>query len=174
MNAETPAATIACIPVAPDGAVGHGWGRAERVAIASLDASGLVAGWAVHDVRWDLSHPAGGPGPRPVELTAGPGPAARGGGEGAHHARSVRFLRDEGVTLAVAEHMGPGMRHVIGSMDIDLVLGADGDARSCVEAAAQLIRQTEAEEAAAEAARANAAADATATDGAPSTDGPAL
>ncbi|MCJ7832454.1 MAG: dinitrogenase iron-molybdenum cofactor, partial [Actinobacteria bacterium] len=57
------------------------------------------------------------------------------GGEGAHHARVVRFLIENHVEAVVANHMGPGMLHTIERMGLALHLGAVGDAREAVVAA---------------------------------------
>jgi predicted Fe-Mo cluster-binding NifX family protein len=100
--------TVVAIPVAPDGSVGTSWGRAPRVAVASI-ADGEVTSWTEHDVRWDALHDEGT--------------------EGGHHARIARFLIDNDVRVVVAEHCGPPMVRMIGNMGIGLVLGASGDAR---------------------------------------------
>ena len=38
------------------------------------------------------------------------------GGEGSHHARVARLLRDHEVEAVVAHHMGDGMRHMLEKM----------------------------------------------------------
>ena len=107
---------IVCIPVAPDGsgAVGHGWGRAARVAVAGLEGGAIVA-WDEHDVGWDVLHDEGT--------------------EGGHHARIARFLTDHRVEAVVAGHMGPPMVQMLGKMGIAIVLDAEGAARAAVLAA---------------------------------------
>ena len=105
---------IVCIPVAPDGSVGHGWGRAARVALARVEA-GAIAAWDEHDVGWDALHDEGT--------------------EGGHHARIARFLTDHGVETVVAGHMGPPMAQMLGRMGIAVRLDAEGDARAAVVAA---------------------------------------
>jgi sugar-phosphatase len=110
---------IFCIPVDPDGRVGHGWGRAQAVALATVDAVGRVATWDVAQVGWGESHDLGS--------------------EGSHHARIVRFLREHRVGCVVAEHMGPGMQRVMTAMKIPTFLGAAGSARDCVEQAAAIL-----------------------------------
>lgn len=102
---------IVCIPVTPEGGVGHGWGRAARVALAEV-ADGEVRSWDEVDVRWDLAHDEGT--------------------EGSHHARVARFVRERGVELVVAEHMGPPMAHMLGKLGIRTALGAEGSAREAV------------------------------------------
>jgi predicted Fe-Mo cluster-binding NifX family protein len=106
---------IVCIPVTPDGQVGHGWGRAERVAVARV-ADGAVTDWRELDVRWNEMHDQGTP--------------------GAHHARVVRFLREQGVEAVVAGHMGDGMRTTLAKLGVRVRLGASGDARSAAAATA--------------------------------------
>jgi predicted Fe-Mo cluster-binding NifX family protein len=102
---------IIAIPVDADEQVAHGWGRAPRIAIATVTDAAIV-GWQVHEVRWDLAHDEGT--------------------EGSHHARVVRFLKDNEVEMVVAEHMGDGMVRILGSLHVPAVLGAAGDARASV------------------------------------------
>lgn len=100
---------IVCIPVDPDGAVDPRWGRAQRVAIATVDG-GTITSWQEFDVGWGTLHDAGP--------------------EGQHHARIARFLEEHGVQRVVADHMGDGMRRMLASMDIAVRLGAAGPARA--------------------------------------------
>jgi predicted Fe-Mo cluster-binding NifX family protein len=86
------------------------------MAIASVEGS-IVATWQVHEVAWDAVHDA--------EL------------EGAFHARVARFLREHHVETVVARHMGEGMLHMLQRMGLQVRLGAAGDARAAVLAAAQ-------------------------------------
>ena len=95
--------------------VGGGWGRAPQVAIAQVDG-GTIRRWDVQDVRWDVAHDEGG--------------------EGAHHARIVRFLREHGVEVVVTGHMGPPMAHTLAKLGVRTVLGATGAARAAAGAAA--------------------------------------
>lgn len=104
-----------CVPIGPGGTVGPRWGRADRVAIAEV-ADGAVTGWQEFEVGWDASHDAGT--------------------EGSHHARVVRFLRENAVEVVAAPHVGDGMVRMLGSMGIKLVTGAAGDARTAAVAAA--------------------------------------
>lgn len=106
---------IIAIPVDAEDQVAHGWGRAAHVAVASV-SDAAVTDWQVHDVGWDTAHDEGT--------------------EGSHHARIARFLIDNHVETVVAEHMGDGMVRMLGSMRIPVVLGAAGDARAAVLAAA--------------------------------------
>jgi sugar-phosphatase len=110
---------IFCVPVDQRGFVGGGWGRAQAVALASVDAAGQIDSWEVHEVGWGDLHGVGG--------------------EGAHHARIVRFLRHHQVGCVVVEHMGPGMRRVMAAMKIPTFTGAQGAARACVEQAAAVL-----------------------------------
>lgn len=105
---------IVCVPVTPDGLVDPRWGRAERVAVAEV-RDGRVATWREFEVRWDRSHDAQQ--------------------EGDHHARVARFLRDHGVRMVVAQHMGDGMRHMLAHMGIAVRPGSQGRARSAALAA---------------------------------------
>ncbi len=107
---------IVCIPVDRTGLIAPGWGRAQRVAVATA-SGGDVTDWREYEVGWDVLHDEGT--------------------EGAHHARVARFLTDHHVDVVVAEHMGPGMTRMLTTMGINFSLGADGDARVAVLAAAQ-------------------------------------
>jgi predicted Fe-Mo cluster-binding NifX family protein len=112
---------IIAIPVDATDQVAHGWGRAPAIALATV-ADGAVTGWQVHDVRWDVAHDEGT--------------------EGSHHARVVRFLKDNAVEMVVAEHMGDGMVRMLASMHLPTVLGAAGDARASVLAAVESVSGT--------------------------------
>jgi predicted Fe-Mo cluster-binding NifX family protein len=103
------ATNIVCIPVAPDGTVGEGWGRAPALALARV-TDGRVEDWRTVDVRWDTAHDEGS--------------------EGSHHARVARFVRDNGVTVVAARHMGEPMRNMLTKLGVEVRLGVDGDART--------------------------------------------
>lgn len=105
---------IACVPVGEQGEVGHGWGRAHRVAVAEV-VEGQVTRWEEYDVAWDESHDTGT--------------------EGSHHARIVRFLREHEVGAVVVGHVGAGMHHTMTKMGLAVHTGAAGDARAAVLAA---------------------------------------
>lgn len=96
--------------------VGGGWGRAQRIGIATV-VDGAVTDWVEHDVRWDLAHDEGS--------------------EGSHHARVVRFLMENGVEVVATGHMGPPMARMLGTMGIRAVTGVSGDPRQVAVAAAQ-------------------------------------
>lgn len=102
---------IACVPVDSDGVVDPRWGRAAQVALATLE-DGVIAEWREMRVTWDSLHDTGG--------------------EGAHHARVARFLREHHVDAVVADHMGAGMARMLGVMGVTAHLGAAGDARVAV------------------------------------------
>ena len=108
---------IVCVPVTVGGEVDPRWGRAARVAIARVEG-GAIVDWQEHAVAWDALHDVGT--------------------EGGHHARVASFLRDQGVEVVVAGHMGPPMVQMLGNMRILARLGAQGDARAAVEAAGRL------------------------------------
>lgn len=98
---------VLCVPVTHDGQVGS-WGRAAQVAVADAEAGRLIHSQEF-DVGWDALHDAGT--------------------EGSHHARVARFLREHGVELVVAHHVGPDMAHLLGRMGLAVQLAAAGDAR---------------------------------------------
>lgn len=101
-----------CIPVTTDGRTDPRWGRAARVAVATVD-DGALTGWQEHEVGWDVAHDQGT--------------------EGSHHARVARFLREHDVQVVVAHHMGDGMTRMLSTMGIHAVLGAGEDARQAVQ-----------------------------------------
>lgn len=105
---------IVCVPVSAGGTVGDGWGRARRLALATVHDGG-IADWRELDVDWGSAHDAGT--------------------EGSHHARVVRFLREHDVALVVAHHMGAPMQHTLAKLGVRVALGAHGDARTAVLAA---------------------------------------
>ncbi len=102
---------IVCVPLDDDGVVDPRWGRAARVALATVEGD-TTSDWRELDVTWDSLHDAGT--------------------EGAHHARVARFLRDHQVDVVVAHHMGGGMSRMLETMHIAVRLGAVGDARRAV------------------------------------------
>lgn len=105
---------VVAVTVAQDGAVSGGLGKAHYMALATV-VDGAIADWRIDEVRWDDLHDQGG--------------------EGSHHARIVRFMRDNSVTDVVAAHAGPPMQNTLAKLDVRLHLGASGDARSAVVAA---------------------------------------
>jgi len=108
---------IVCVPVTADGSVDASWGRAPRVAVATVE-DGRISAWEEHAVAWDVLHDVGT--------------------EGGHHGRVATFLRDHGVEVVVAGHMGPPMVQMLGKMRILARLGAHGDARAAVLQAGRL------------------------------------
>jgi predicted Fe-Mo cluster-binding NifX family protein len=106
---------IVAIALSLDGTAGQGWGRAPRVAVARVE-DGRIEAWAEHDVRWDVLHDEGP--------------------EGGHHARIARFLKEQGVELVIAGHMGPPMVQMLARMNIAVRLDPDGDPRAAVAAGA--------------------------------------
>jgi len=102
---------VVCVPVTKDGLVDPRWGRAARVALATVERD-TIQQWQEIDVHWEELHDTGG--------------------EGQHHARVARFLQDNGVEAVVAAHMGPPMEQMLRKMGIALQLGASGPARDAV------------------------------------------
>ena len=111
---------LVCVPVTSDGEIDPRWGHAARVAIVDVKG-GVAADWREFDVAWDELHGVGT--------------------EGAHHARVASFLREQGVQVVAADHVGPGMVTMLARMGVTLRLGASGDARhAAIVAAASAIR----------------------------------
>ena len=102
---------VVCVPVTRGGLVDARWGRASRVALATVTGD-TIQRWQEIDVHWEELHDAGG--------------------EGQHHARVARFLQENGVQAVVAAHMGPPMEQMLRNMGIALHLGAGGLARDAV------------------------------------------
>ena len=100
--------TIVCAPVAVEGLIGRTWGRADRVAIATVGQDGIDT-WEEFEVGWGALHDAGT--------------------EGSHHARIARFLLEHKVECVTADHMGAGMTHMLGKMGLHVQLGESGNAR---------------------------------------------
>ncbi len=103
---------IVCIPVESAGNIDPRWGRADRLALAEIQAGDIVR-WEEVEVLWSVLHDQAG--------------------EGSHHARVVRFLRDNGVEVVVAAHMGESMARTLAKMGLQVYLGASGDARVAVQ-----------------------------------------
>lgn len=104
---------IVCAPVTSDGMIDPRWGRADRVAVADV-VDGEVVSWREIEVLWSRLHDEGTP--------------------GSHHARVVRFLRENHVEAVVAHHIGDGMVRMLDTMGLPVHLGAAGDARAAVQA----------------------------------------
>ncbi len=106
---------IVCVPVTMEGVLDPRWGRADRVAVATVSRDG-IDDWQEFDVGWGSLHDAGT--------------------EGSHHARVARFLREHRVEAVAAHHMGAGMTHMLEKMGLTVRLGEAGSAR---EAAARVL-----------------------------------
>ncbi len=102
---------IVCAPVTPDGKIDPRWGKADWLAVANV-ADGAVTSWELVEVSWSRLHDEGS--------------SAR------HHARVARFLLDHQIEAVIADHVGDGMVRMLSTMKIQLLTGAQGDARSAV------------------------------------------
>ena len=99
---------IVAIPVDAQGGVGGGLGKAHRMAVAVIEADGIVS-WTEHETNWDVLHDQGE--------------------HGAHHARIVRFMMENGVTHVAAAHIGPPMQNTLIKLGLTISMDAAGDAR---------------------------------------------
>lgn len=108
---------ILTVPVTTDGQVDMKFGKAVTMAVATVEA-GEITDWQQHDVGWDVLHDQGE--------------------HGQHHARIVRFLKEQGVERVLFAHMGQPMIHTIGKMGLELVEVPVMDARDAVVQAAAL------------------------------------
>lgn len=102
---------IVCVPVVEDGQVGHSWGKARTLAVATVE-DGTITSWRTQAVDWDISKSQGT--------------------EGAHHARVARFVKDNAVTDVVAGHIGDDMQNMLIKLGVRIHQGAAGDARDAV------------------------------------------
>ena len=102
---------VICLAVADDGSIDPRRGRAQRVAVATVEA-GTITRWEEFDVSWDTLHDTGP--------------------EGAHHARVARFVREHYADTVLAHHMGEGMARMLQKMGVTVRLGIVGDARRAV------------------------------------------
>jgi predicted Fe-Mo cluster-binding NifX family protein len=103
---------IVCAPVTMDGNIDPRWGRADWVAIAEVEDREIKT-WREIEVSWSRLHDEGT--------------------EGSHHARVVKFLKENGVETVVVNHMGDGMTRMLKTMEIPVHLGASGNARAAVQ-----------------------------------------
>lgn len=108
-------AVVVAVPVAPGRQVAHSWGRAPLIALVTV-TDGQVSDWAEHAVGWDELHDTGT--------------------EGSHHARVVRFLRENGVQAVAAQHMGPPMQNTLAKLGIAVSLTTTEDATAAALAVA--------------------------------------
>ena len=105
---------IVATPVSESGQSAAAWGKAHWIGVANLK-DGAVTTWQIHEVAWDVSHDEGT--------------------HGSHHARIVRFLKEQGIDAVVVDHMGPGMVQVMQTMRIPMLPASPGDAQASVVAA---------------------------------------
>ena len=109
---------IVCTPITPGAENGSqidpSWGRANWVALADF-TNGKILSWREIEVSWDRLHDEGT--------------------HGSHHARIVKFLKENLVEAIVADHMGDGMVRMLETMRLPVHSGAAGDARAAVKAA---------------------------------------
>lgn len=105
---------IVATPVNAVGESAAAWGRAHWVGVAEV-SDGAISSWQVHEVAWDELHDSGT--------------------HGSHHARIVRFLKEQGIEAVVVDHMGPGMMQVMAKLGIPLLPSRPGDAQASVLAA---------------------------------------
>ncbi len=99
------------VPVTEAGMVDPRWGRAERVAIGTVDGT-EISDWQEFAVGWDVLHDSGT--------------------EGAHHARVARFVAEHEVSTVVAQGMGGDMARMLEKLGLEVRLGVTGEARAAV------------------------------------------
>lgn len=107
-------AVVVAIAVGEGGSVSPRWGRAQRVGVATVH-EGRLSNWEETEVAWDTLRDEGS--------------------ERAHHARVARFVKQHGVQLVVAYHMGQDMLAMLERMGVQVQMPASDDAREAVLAA---------------------------------------
>ncbi len=107
--------TVVAVPIDEHGWVGP-WGRAHRVALAKVQ-DGAVTAWEELEVGWDALHDTGS--------------------EAAHHARVARFVKQHGVQVVAAAHMGRDMQAMLERMHLRVSLGNSGDGHHAALVAGQ-------------------------------------
>jgi len=78
------------------------------VAITDIE-DGVVQSWDEHEVGWDVLHDEGA--------------------HGSHHARIVKFLRENNVDAVIINHCGAPMLNTMQKMGLIIALDAEGPAR---------------------------------------------
>lgn len=108
---------ILAVPVTPEGDVDPRFGRAPTMAVATV-TDDAITDWQVHEVGWDVLHDEGS--------------------EGQHHARVVRFMRDNHVERVLLMGAGPGMLRTLDKLGLSLIQVPRMNAREAIVAAAQM------------------------------------
>lgn len=93
---------VVAIAVTPEGLVDSRFGRAPDVAIAIVRGDEVV-NWRVEHVDWGILHDQSD--------------------HRLHHARVVRFMVGNEVTVVAASEIGGGMLHTLGKLGLQIVLG---------------------------------------------------
>ena len=99
---------IIATPVTADGLVDPRWGKAHNVALAEI-LDGELMSWDEHEVKWDVLHDEGT--------------------EGSHHARIVKFLRENQVDAVIIRGCGESMLNTMQKMGLIIALDAEGVAQ---------------------------------------------
>ncbi len=105
------------MPVTPGDELDRTFGKADRIALVDV-IDGQITNWRTIEVGWRAVHDQGT--------------------HGSHHARIVRFMRENEVERVVFNHMGEGMLNTLGKLGLSLVQAEPGAARSTALGAAQL------------------------------------
>lgn len=112
---------VVAVPVTEDDGIERRFGKAPRMAVAKVCADGL-ADWNVIDVNWDVLHDQSE--------------------HGEHHARIVKFMRDNEVERVLFSHMGAPMLNTLNKLGLALIQVDDPmafeDAKQAAVAAGQL------------------------------------
>ncbi|NLI83856.1 MAG: hypothetical protein GX440_00360 [Propionibacterium sp.] len=106
------------VPIAEDGQIDSRFGRAARMAVGTVTDDGQLTDWQVYEVGWDVLHDQSE--------------------HGQHHARVVRFLKDNQVDRVIFVQAGQSMLHTIDKMGLLMVQAPVMDAKDAVIQAAAL------------------------------------
>ena len=106
------------VPIADDGQIDPRFGKAVRMAVGTVADDGQLTDWQINEVGWDVLHDQGE--------------------HGQHHARIVRFLKENQIDRVVFAHIGQPMMHTIDKMGLQLVEAPIMDAKDAILQAAAL------------------------------------
>lgn len=122
------------LAVLPNGRINPHFGRAKKVAVATVE-NGRIVAWEEVEAAFAEHHPGShhehGAHHHDVQTAQGEGRVRS--GEWSKHQTAIKdFLVQHGVDVLILEHAGPGIARVLEETDIRVVTGARGDAREAV------------------------------------------
>lgn len=109
------------VAVLPNGMVNAHFGRASKMALADVE-NGAITKWEEIDAPFAEMH-----GDHHHHHGAGHQPSPT------HQSTIKNFLVEQNVNVVLVHHAGPGLQKVKDDTDIEIVAGAQGNAREAVE-----------------------------------------